>query len=73
MKKRVPTGRTRHRVHTRWFRKPLLVLQREYQYIGEDLVSEGGQLFDRPYDYTVWEDAGPYVAYNEDLRGKGEK
>jgi hypothetical protein len=58
--KRTSTGRTRHRVYKRWFRKPLLVLQREYRYQGVDLRSEGGQLYEHPYDFLIWEDARPY-------------
>lgn len=45
------TGRTRYRIQTRWFRKPLLVLQVE--------VHTEGVTYDHsnPYDY----DGRPYV------------
>ena len=76
---KIRTGRTRHRIHKRWFRAPLLVLQYEYRYTGVDMVSEGGVVFDRPYDFKIWEDAGPYIGHaeavgsgNDALHGEGE-
>jgi len=61
------TGRTRHRIHTRWFRKPLMVLQREYRYTGFDLTNDGGMVDSRPYDFLLWEDAPPYFEDKEDV------
>ena len=65
IKRRILTGRTRHRVHARWFwRKPFLVLQREWRLTGMETLSDGGMLYDTPYDYTLWRDA----QVNDDVR-----
>lgn len=48
------TGRTRFRILTRWFRKPLLVLQVEYHCMGSATSLTGVR---ERYDYTVWRDA----------------
>ena len=50
------TGATRHRVETRWFRKPLVVLQIEVH-------AKGNEVLDHPYytvkdvDHRYWRDA----------------
>jgi hypothetical protein len=57
--KQTRTGRTRHRLYKRWFGEPLLVLQLEYRCQGVDLKREGGQFYEKPYDFLIWEDATP--------------
>ena len=57
MIKRTLTGNYRHRVETRWFRKPLLVLQAEVHCKGYTL----GDAYPgdtRDVDEFVWQDAG---------------
>lgn len=56
---KVLTGKTRSRILTRCFRKPLLVHQVEEQSKGihESYCVHTGSTDDRPYDNTYWRDA----------------
>jgi len=51
------TGRERYRLLTRWFRRPLLGLQRYWRYKGIEEDTCGPYPYDRPYDFTLWKDA----------------
>ena len=50
------TGKIRHRIETRWFKKPLLVLQVEIHRKGSGVMdSNGGRTLD--FDDYIWRDA----------------
>jgi hypothetical protein len=53
------TGAKRHRVETRWFRKPLVVLQVEVHAKGFDLFTRpyGMQDVGQDVDHRYWRDA----------------
>ena len=53
------TGRSRYRIHARWFTKPLLVLQIEWAETGRERWNNDGGMIecDSLPDRTYWQDA----------------
>ena len=50
------TGKTRYRIETRWFRKPLIVVQVEVHKKGSEVMdANGGRTLD--FDEHIWCDA----------------
>lgn len=50
------TGKTRHRIETFWFRKPLLVLQVEIHRKGFQVMDSYGGM-SQDFDDYIWRDA----------------
>lgn len=55
----VETGRTRHRVLNRWFKEPVLVLQKEVKVRGVSYSSYPFDIHGDAYEYTEWRDVQP--------------
>ena len=51
------TGRTRHRVHTRWLKPPLIVVQVEFYKKGTAPLWNSHYAYSEEVDYFVWKDA----------------
>jgi len=50
------TGKTRYRVETRWFKKPLLVVQVELHRKGSEITDSHGN-WSMEFDDYIWRDA----------------
>ena len=50
------TGKTRYRVETRWFKKPLLVVQVEVHRKGSEVMDSYGN-WSMDFDDCIWRDA----------------
>ena len=52
------TGKYKFRAKKRWWRRePLLILQMQFRYTGEEMRNSGGIVDSVPYDFKLWEDA----------------